>query len=141
MDDSRPPRGYAHSMLDYARQRIRETLRIARKVVLATSGPAGVQAGEFRCEALELNLYLLVPRTSDHLFDLEHNSTVTLVTSNWQLKGEAKVISPDMPGLKLDLLREPGAQWCVLVRIEPSQLQIHREEGWGNLETIDLKPL
>jgi hypothetical protein len=125
-------------MLDYARQRAIEALKLPRRAVLATSGPAGVQAGEFPCEATGLVLYLLVPRISDHLFNLEHGSFVTLLTGGWELKGKAQIILPDAPDLELNLLREPGAQWCVLVRVEPCQVQIRREEGWGNLETIDL---
>lgn len=126
-------------MLDYARQRASEALRIPRSAVLATSGPAGIQAGEFPCEAIDLDLYLLVPKTSDHLFNLEHDSTVTLLTAGWELKGQAQIIPPGVSDLRLDLLREPGAGWCVLVRIDPWQMQIRREEGWGNIETIDLK--
>lgn len=126
------------NMLDYARQRAIEALRIPRTAVLATSGPAGVQAGEFPCEAMDLDLYLLVPQTSDHLFNLEHDSTVTLLTAGCELKGKAYIISTGAPDLELDLLREPGAEWCVLVRVEPSQVQIRSEMGWGNLETIDL---
>jgi hypothetical protein len=125
-------------MLDYARQRALEVLRVPRKAVLATSGPAGIQAGEFPCETIDLDLYLLVPKTSDHLFNLEHDSTVTLLTAGWELKGQAQIIPPGLSELKLDLLREPVADWCVLVRIDPCRLQIRREEGWGNLETIDL---
>ena len=128
-------------MLDYARQRVIEALGTPRIAVLVTSGPAGVQAGEFRCEAIELDLYLLVPQTSDHLFNLERDSTVTLLTAGCELKGKAHIITRGAPDLELDLLREPGAEWCVLVRVEPSQVQIRSEGGWGNLETIDLQSL
>lgn len=125
-------------MLDYARQRAREALGTPRIAVLVTSGPAGVQASEFRCEAIELDLYLLVPQTSDHLFNLEHDSIVTVLTVGCELKGQAQIISRGAPDLDLDLWREPGAEWCVLVQVEPSQVQIRSERGWGNLETIDL---
>ncbi len=125
--------------LDYARQRAIEALRIPRKAVLATSGPAGLQASEFPCEAVGLALFLLVPKTSDHLFNLEHSSTVTLLTAEWELKGEAQVISPDTPGLELALLQEPGAQWCELLRVDPCQMQVRREGSWGYSETIDFK--
>lgn len=104
-----------------------------------TSGPAGLQASEFPCEAIALDLYLLVPRTSDHLFNLEHDPSATLLTARWELKGEAQMISPTTLDLELDLLREPGAEWCGLVRVYPYQLQIRREKGWGYLETIELK--
>jgi len=128
-------------MLDYARQRVMEALGAPRMAVLVTSGPAGVQASEFRCEAIGLDLYLLVPQTSDHLFNLERDAAVTLLTAGCELKGKAHMISRGMPDLDLGLWREPGAEWCVLVRVEPSQAQIRSEEGWGNLETIDLYSL
>jgi len=126
-------------MLDYARQHEIEALKIPRKAVLATSGPAGLQASEIPCEAIGLNLYLLVPQTSDHLFNLEHGCSVTVITAGWELKGEAQVISPNAPDFEPGLLQEPGAEWCVLVRVDPCQIQIRRVVGWGNLETIDLK--
>jgi hypothetical protein len=126
-------------MLDYARLRALEALKLPRTAVLATSGPAGVQASEFPCEALGLELYLLVPQTSDHLFNLEHDSTVTLLTARWELKGAAHILPPNAPAPSLELLQKPGAAWCVLVRVEPAQMQIRKEEGWGHLETFDIK--
>ena len=126
-------------MLDYARQRAIEVLKVPRRAVLATSGPAGVQASEFPCEAIELELYLLVPQTSDHLFNLEHVSTVSVLTVKWELKGEAQVVFPDTTERQLDLLQKPEAAWSVLLRMTPSRLQIRRDKGWRNLETIDIQ--
>jgi len=125
-------------MLDYARQRAIEALGTPCTAVLVTSGPAGVQASKFRCETMDLDLYLLVPQTSDHLFNLEHESTVTLLMARCEVKGKAQIISSGIPDLKLELLRELGAEWCTFVRVEISQVQIRSEQGWGNLETIDL---
>ena len=125
-------------MLDYARQRAIEALGTPRIAVLVTTGPAGVQASEFRCEALDLDFYLLVPQTSDHLFNLEHDASVTVLTDGCELKGQAQIISRGEPDIDLDLWQEPGAQWCLLVRVEISQMQIRNERGWGHLETIDL---
>ena len=125
-------------MLDYAHQRAIEALGTPRTAVLVTSGPAGVQANEFPCEATGLDLYVLVPQTSDHLFNLEHESTVTLLTTRCEIKGTAQIFSRGTSDLELDLLQEPGAAWCALVRVEISQVQIRSEQGWGNLETIDL---
>jgi hypothetical protein len=124
-------------MLDYARLRAIEALRAPRTAILATSGPAGIQAGEFSCEAIDLDLYLLVPQTSDHLFNLEHDSAATLLTADWELKGEAQIVSPAALDLALGLLQKPEAKWCALVRVAPSQMQIRKEAGWGNLETFD----
>ena len=125
-------------MLDYARQRAREALRLPRIVVLATCGPAGLQAGEFPCEAISLELFLLVPKTSDHLFNLEHDSGVTLLTADWEMKGNAQIVPSEPNNLKLNLLQNPNAKWCVLVKVSPCMLQIRNKKGWGNLETIDL---
>jgi hypothetical protein len=134
-------------MLDYARQRAIEVLRIPRSAILATSGPAGLLATELPCEARDVHLYLLVPRTSDHLFNLEHDPSVTLLAAGWELKGKAQVISPTTPdlvpgtaSLELDLLHEPGAEWCRLLRVDPCLIQIRREKGWGYLESIELGP-
>jgi len=126
-------------MLDYARQRAIEALSIPRRAILATSGPAGLQIGEFRCEAAGLDLYLLVPNTSDHLFNMEQDASVILWTDEWELKGKAQVISLNASDFELELLREPGAEWCELLRVKPCRMQVHRQGSWGILETIDLE--
>jgi hypothetical protein len=125
-------------MLDYVRQRAIEVLKVPRRAVLATSGPAGVQVSEFPCEAIELELFFLVPQTSDHLFNLEHVSTVSVLTDKWELIGEAQNMSSHMivPGLKI--LQQPETEWSTLVKVSPCKLQIRREQGWGNVETIDI---
>ncbi|MGA9397756.1 MAG: hypothetical protein WBV22_05780 [Anaerolineaceae bacterium] len=128
-------------MLDYARQRAADALKTPRAVILATSGPAGVQASEVKCEALELALFLLVPQTSDHLFNLEGNSDVTLLTSWLEIKGVAHILSAIPEGLDLRLLRESEAGWCALVRVDPQQVQIRNPGGWGYVETIDITPI
>lgn len=140
MQDCLVERNMNINMLDYVHHRTIEALRVPRTVILVTSGPAGVQAGEFPCEATGLILYILVPRTSDHLFNLEYDSTVILLTAGWwEMKGNAKIISPSMVDIKLELLQEPGAEWYVLLQVKPCQIQIRRKEGWGNIETIDLE--
>lgn len=129
---------YAQFMLDYARQRALEALQISRTAFLATTGPAGLQLSEFPCEAIGLGVYLLLPKTSDHLFNLEDNETATLLTSLWEMHGKAKVVTQGVADL--DLLQKPGCEWSVLVYVEPSKIQIRQQGGWGNAETIDLSP-
>ena len=97
-------------MLDYARQRASAALGSPRTAILITSGPAGVQTSEFRCEVIELSLYLLIPQTSDHLFNLEHESTVTVLTATCELKGRAQPISCAALELKVGLCHEPDAE-------------------------------
>ncbi len=126
------------AMLNYARQQVAEALGKARTAVLATSGPAGVQASEVPCEVQDLVLYLLVPQTSDHLFNLEQNPYVTLLSAGWELKGEARALLAGEAGPVLELFQEPGAEWCVLVRVEAHKVNIRRGGDWGNVETIDL---
>ena len=127
-------------MLDYARARAAEAMKLSPRAVLATNGPAGLLAGEFPCEAAGLSLYLLVPRTSDHLFNLEENPDVTLLAAGWEMSAQARIFNGDPFGLGLSLLDEPGAEWYALVCIEPVRMQIRRPDGWGTLETIDLSP-
>jgi len=123
-------------MLDYAALRASEVLKIPRTAILATDGPAGLQLSEFPCEAADLEIYLLLPQTSDHVFNLESNQTVSLLTNAWAMKGKAKVVCGE--SMNLELLRSPEREWSVLVQIEPSTIQIPGDRGWGNAETIDL---
>ncbi len=125
-------------MLDYARERALEALSAARTAVMATTGPAGVQASEFSCEAIELDLYVLLPCTSDHLFNLERDGRVALVTDEWELRGNAHALSREEKHPELARLRGAGTEWHVLVKVEPIQIQIRRPGGWGAAETIDL---
>jgi hypothetical protein len=125
-------------MFDYAHQRALEALGDPRTAVLVTNGPAGVQVSEFPCAALGLSLYLLMPQTSDHLFNLECESTVTLLIARCELKGKAQLVSRGAVDLDCALLQEPQADWCAFLHVEISQVQIRSEVGWGNCETLDL---
>jgi hypothetical protein len=138
VDDFLPDSRYAQVMLDYARAHAIQILQLARSAVLATHGPAGLQVAEFPCEAVDLDLYLLLPWTSDHLFNLEQDPCVILLTPSWELKGHARLISPTPPELELDLLKEPAAQWCVLLRVDPLRIHVRQPQGWGYLETLEL---
>ena len=125
-------------MFDYAHQRALEALGNPRAAVLVTNGPAGVQVSEFPCAALGLSLYLLVPQTSDHLFNLEYESTVTLLIARCELKGKAQIVSRGAVDLDCTLLQEPQADCCAFLHVEIFQVQIRSEVGWGNCETLDL---
>lgn len=125
-------------MLDYSQERVIKALKIPSRAVLGTTGPAGLLVGEFPCEAAELALYLLVPKTSDHLFNLEYNATVSLVTTVWELKGEAYILSSNDLEIKLEIMEYPDIEWSKIVRVDPRQMHFRGRVGWGNLETIDL---
>jgi hypothetical protein len=123
-------------VLRHIRQRVVKALARASTVTLSTYGPADIQAGVYACEATDVTLYLLVPRTSDHLFNLEHNPNVVATTESWQLRGTARVAEQRPVGLAL--LHGPDADWCELVEIRPTRLQIKRSEGGGYGETFDI---
>lgn len=123
-------------MLNHLRQRVTETLSAAKAATLSTHGAAGIQANVFPCEAVDLGLYLLVPRASDHLFNLEHDPEVVVSTETWQLRGMA-YIAPDYPA-ELGLLEQPEAAWCAVVAIRPTRFQIEWPGGSGHAETIDI---
>jgi hypothetical protein len=125
-------------MLNYARERAREALSSARTAVLATTGPAGVKASEFPCEAMGLDLYLLLPQTSDHLFNLEKDDRVALLTDEWELRGLARALSREEKPPELSWLNTGGGEWHILIQVKPIQIQIRRRDGWGPAETIDL---
>ncbi len=127
-------------MLEHLRQRAIEILASTQKATLATSGPAGIQARSFPCEALGLTLYFLVPAVSDQLLNLEQEPTVVVSTTDWQLNGNGRILPLNEAPPNLLLPQLPQASGCVLVEIRPLRLQINRRNGWGFSETIDLDP-
>lgn len=125
-------------MLEHLRRRVGDVLATAQAATLSTSGPAGVTARVYPCEASGLYLYLLVPGTSDQLLNLEHDTAAVVTTPEWQLRGAGRSLplAAAPPGLLLP--GSPQAAGCVLVEVRPSRLQINRRNGWGFSETIDL---
>jgi hypothetical protein len=123
-------------MLNHLRQRVTETLSTARSATLSTHGAAGIQANVFPCEVVGTTLYLLVPRTSDHLFNLEQHPEMVVTTETWQVRGTAFIVTERPAGLAL--LEQPDAAWCELVAVRPTRLQIERPGGTGYAETIDI---
>ena len=79
-------------MLNHLRQHIAATLAPARSATLATSGPAGLQAQVASCVTNGILLYMLLPRTSDQLPNLEHDPAVVVTTAEWQVFGRAQVV-------------------------------------------------
>ncbi len=125
-------------MLEHLHELVATTLAQTTMVALATHGPAGLLINVFPCAAVDLHLYVQVPRISDHLVNLEADSEVTVATCCWQARGRARVLPrPERPA-DLPLASTPEARWCELVEIQPTRLDIAHETGWGAAETIDL---
>ena len=98
-------------MLDHLHQRAADVLASANTVTLVTYGPADLQANSFPCEVLDLRLYLLVPRISDLLFNIESNPAVVVTSEAWQLRGSARILVDERRPATLSLLRSTGAGW------------------------------
>jgi hypothetical protein len=126
-------------MLNHLRQHIAATLEKARSATLATSGPAGLQAQVVRCVASGIQLYLLLPCTSDHLLNLEHDPAVVVTTAEWQVWGRARVLTEAEYAAALRLQKAPDAPWSVVVEVQPTRVSIAQSKGWGAAETIDLE--
>ena len=100
-------------MLDHLQRRIVETLAEAHSVTLATYGPASIQAHVFPCEAQSGALYILVPRTSDHLFNIENHPSVVATTSVGRCTARPRRCRCVRPGWRWGGgPMEPGAPWC-----------------------------
>ena len=125
-------------MLQNLRQRASEALATARQVVLSSYGPAEIQVEVVACEALGLALYVLVPRASDLLFNLENNALVVATADTWQARGVASLLLPDDYLDHLTLTRTPAVAWSQLVQIRPTRLRLPPANGHGQGETIDL---
>ena len=60
---------YTDGMLEPLRLRVVDALSSETSATLSTNGPGGIQAGFFPCESDGLTLYLLVPASSDVLYN------------------------------------------------------------------------
>jgi hypothetical protein len=125
-------------MLNHLRQHIAATLANVRSATLASSGPAGLQAQVVPCTASGVLLYLLLPRTSDQLLNLEHDPAVVVTTAEWQVWGQARVLT-QAERAAAALLDAPDAPWSVVVEVQPTRVSIAQPTGWGAAETIDLE--
>ena len=125
-------------MLRQLRQRASEALATAHQIVLSTGGPADIQVEVLPCEAVGLALYVLVPRTSDLLFNLESNTAVVATADTWQARGVAALLPPGRYPERLAIARTPEAAWCEVVEIRPTRLQLRPTNGTGQGETIDI---
>ena len=124
-------------MLDHLKQRIVDTLAATRSATLATTGPADLQANVFPCEAAGDVLFALVPRTSDHLLNIENNPAV-VVTHRGLADCAVQPRSSQPARRSLALGKREDAPWCSVVRIAPERLHIAPVDGVPYYETIDI---
>jgi hypothetical protein len=78
-------------------------------------------------------LYVLVPDTSDHLFNLEMEPHVAVTSAGWQLHGAAEIVSDSV-----EIFSAEQCQWNTVVRVTPVRLHILPDRGSSShAETID----
>jgi hypothetical protein len=123
-------------MLAHLRRQVVQTIAGTRTVALSTSGPAGLQSSRLPCEASDIELYVLVPRVSDHLFNLETQPDVAVVNETWNLNGQARVVTRAVCPSKL--AQRPEAAWSDVIRIHPTRLTLLCKETGNPVETIDV---
>ena len=107
---------------------------------LSTIGPAGVQASLVECLVHEDCVYVLVPSTVDHLFNIEHELEVVLTSSLWQLRGAALGLS-DASGLQgtapSDISAYARAAGYMLIEVFPLRMHLEPAGRRRYRETID----
>jgi hypothetical protein len=124
-------------MLDSLKQQIVELFAQTSQVTLTTGGIAGLQTSVLACAAHETNLYVLVPRTADHLVNIEHQPACIALTTQWELRGIAQCASLHEHS-ELSFDKAVNAEWYSLIEIHPTRLQILQPDGAGYSATIDI---
>ena len=107
---------------------------------LSTIGPAGVQASIVACVVRDDCVYVLVPSTVDHLFNLEHELEVVLTSTLWQLRGAALALgeAAGRHGTAPDAISARASDvGCTLVEVFSCRMHLE-PAGWRRYrETID----
>jgi len=107
---------------------------------LSTIGPAGVQASIVACVVRDDCVYVLVPSTVDHLFNLEHELEVVLTSTLWQLRGAALALgdAAGRHGTAPDAIRaRAGDAGYTLVEVFPFRMHLEPAGRRRYRETID----
>jgi hypothetical protein len=107
---------------------------------LSTTGPAGVQASLVECLVREDCVYVLVPSTVDHLFNIQYEQEVVLTSSFWQLRGAALSLS-DVSGRQgtapADISAHARAVGYTLLEVFPLRMHLEPAGRRRYRETID----
>ena len=119
-------------MLGQLRQEALQLLADISHCMLSTSGPAGIQASVVPCQLQTDYLYLLVPDTSEHIFNLEHDSEVVVTAERWQLRGEANLCESTYSPFSTE-----QTSWHVTIEIRPKRMQINSGILESQAVTVD----
>ena len=122
-------------MLDWLRREATDWLAGITACILASAGPAGVQASQVDGLSQGLRLYLLLSTESDHLLNIEATGEVALAGDGWRLTGEGRCLG-DNPGPWM-LTRQP---WQIVVEVIPARLYLDGDNGQAR-KSIDFASL
>ena len=123
-------------MLEHLRVRAAAALAQPQTVTLTTCGPADIQRDVLACRSLGERIYLLVPRTSDQLLNIEQSETVLLTAPAWKLRGKASILPEGGIPAELQANPLPESAWSVWVEVTPLRLTLFdATKKW--FETID----
>lgn len=122
-------------MLSHLRARIVEALEQSPSVMLATSGPAGLQLSTCAAYHDDLRLVLLVPQQSDHLVNLETEAACAVTGPGWRATGRGQV--RPAPGAALEF-EESELAWKAVIDMQLVRFELVEADGATVYETIDV---
>lgn len=131
-------------MLDKLRAEALALIGTTPDCTLSTIGPAGVQASVVGCIVHEDCIFILIPSTVDHLFNIKHAMEVVLTSTLWQLRGAALALGREN-GLHGTVPPEISARASVegytLVEVFPLRIHLEAAGPRRYRETIDFDML
>lgn len=107
----------------HLQQRVNDLLQQYDTATLATCGPAGPQISIVAYTVERLQLYLKLTHGADHLFNLETQPKLVLLTASWRLHGQGHITSDNN-----------HQQVTIVV----TGTRLHVLNGQHSVETIDL---
>lgn len=122
-------------MLSHLRARIVEALEQSPSVMLATSGPAGLQLSTCAAWHDDLRLVLLVPQQSDHLVNLETAAAAAVTGPGWRATGIGQVRPTPAAALNLEASE---LAWKAVVELQLVRFEFVEADGATVYETIDI---
>ena len=109
----------------HLQRRVNDLLHRHNSATLATCGPAGPQVSIVSFGVQQLCIHLTLSYGSDHLFNLETQPLLALLTSSWRLHGQGYMID--------DTYQHQQAT----VVVTATRLHILSNDSQHTIETID----
>ena len=98
----------------HLRQQVKDLLNRYSTATLATCGPAGSQISIVTYSVEQLQMHLTLTHGSDHLFNLETDPSLVLMTASWRLHGQGHTTGGTktvvVSGTRLHILSNDGQQ-------------------------------